>query len=112
MSDFFIGALVERRILLCGLAVAAFALTFALSSRYFGLWRSGAAPATSAAVQPPEAVATPSGEATPTAAAMNPPPLIAPPEPVQSEPYPTPDADNAERPARGDRAAERGARTR
>jgi hypothetical protein len=119
---FFMGVLMERRILsLCGLAVGAFILTFAFSSRYFGLWRSDAAPsaaaATQPAIRPPEAVSTPAGEPAPAAATMNPSPAIAPPETVQSQSNSTPDADNgerenAERPARGDRAAERGARTR
>jgi hypothetical protein len=121
---FFMGVLMERRILfLCGLAVGAFVLTFALSSRYFGLWSSDAAPSTRATAQPAEAVAKATGEISPApaAAAMNPPPAIAPsepsrPEPVQSEPYSAPDSNpdgnNGERPARGDRAAERGARTR
>jgi hypothetical protein len=121
ICGFFMGALMERRILLlCGLAVAAFVLTFAFSSRYFGLCRSDAAPsaraATQPAAQPPDAVATPTGEtapaAAPAAAAMNPPPALAPPEPAQSEPYSAPDGDSGERPARGDRAAEHSARTR
>jgi hypothetical protein len=115
--DFFIGALVERRILLCGLAVGAFfVLTFAFSSWHEGLWRSDAAPSTRAVAQPREAMARTTDEAAPAAAAMNPSPAIAPPEPVQSEPYSTPDVDNGEtengtmrHPS--DRAAEHGART-
>jgi hypothetical protein len=103
--------LVDRRILLCVLAVGAFVLTLAFSSRHGGLWRSDAAPSTRAAVQPHDAVVTPTGEAAPAAAATNPPPVIAPPEPAQSEPYSTPDVDNGDRPARRDRA-EHGSRTR
>jgi hypothetical protein len=116
---FFMEVFLERRILLlCSLAVGAFVLTFVLSSRYFGLWRSDAAPSTGAAARPHETMATPSGEAAPAAAAMNPPTAVAPPEPVQSEPASTPDVDNREReneemPARrDDRAAEHSARTR
>jgi hypothetical protein len=117
IEDFFIGALVARRILLCGLVVGAFVLTLAFSSRHDDLWRSDAAP-TRAAAQPREAMATPTGEAAPAAAAaMNPPPAIAPPEPVQSEPYSTPEFDNrgmenGKMRARTDRAAEHGSRSR
>jgi len=102
---------VERRILLCGLVVGAFVLTFAFSSRHDDLWRSDAAPSTRAAAEVHEALAPPTGEAAP-AAAMKPPRAIAPTEPVQSEPSSTPDVDNGERLARRDRAAERGARSR
>jgi hypothetical protein len=110
--DFFIEALVKSRILLCGVAVGAFVLTLAFSSRRDGLWRSDAAPSTPpATAQSYETMATSTGEAAPAAAAMNPPPAIAPPEPVQNEPYPTPDADNGERPDPRDRA-EHSSRTR
>jgi hypothetical protein len=112
----------ERRILLlCGLAAVAFVLTFAFSSRYFGLWRSDAAPSAPAAIQPaaepPGAAATPTGESAPAAAAMNPATAAAPSEPVQSQPSSAPDVDdgqreNTEMPARRDRAADHSARTR
>lgn len=115
ISDFFIGALVERRTLLWGLPVGAFVLTFAFSFRHD--WRSDAAPSTRAAARPPEATGARTGEAAPAAAAMNPPPAIAPAEPVQSEPYSTHDVDNGEMAnakmrARTDRAAEHGSRSR
>jgi hypothetical protein len=116
LGTLFFGALVERRILLCGLVVGAFVLTFAFFSRHEGLWGSDAAPSARAAAQPREAVARSTGEAAPAAAAMNPPPVIAPPEPVQSEPYSTPDVDNGEMEngkmrGRSDRAAEHGSRS-
>jgi hypothetical protein len=119
--DFFIEAPVKSRILLCAVAVGAFVLTLAFSSRHDGLWRSDAAPSTRAAAQPLESMVTPTGEAAPAAAATNPPPAIAPPaiappaiappEPVQNEPYPTPDADHGERPDPRERA-EHSSRTR
>jgi hypothetical protein len=114
---FFMGVLMERRILLlCGLAVGGVVLTFAFSSRYFGVWRSDAASSTRAAAQPHEAIATLTHEVAPAAAPMNPPTAAAPPEPVQSEPNSTTDdngqRENAEMPARRDRAAEHSARTR
>jgi hypothetical protein len=111
ICDDFIGALVDRRILLCGLLVGAFVLTLALYLRRDGLRRPAAAPSTRAAAQPHEAMATPTGEAAP-AAAMNPPPAVAPPEPVQSDPYSTPDVEDGARLARRDRGAERGSRSR
>src|ERR1700678_3805166 len=62
LRHFFIGALVERRILLCGLMVGAFVLTLAFSLRHDDLWRSDAAPSTRAAARRHEALATPTGE--------------------------------------------------
>jgi hypothetical protein len=118
ICHFFMGVLMERRILLlCGLAVGAFVLTFVFSSRYFGLWRSDAASSTRAAAQPHEAMVTPTREVAPAAAPMNPATAAAPPEPVQSEPNSAPDVDdgqreNTEMPARRDRAADHSARTR
>jgi|HubBroStandDraft_1064217.scaffolds.fasta_scaffold00036_86 hypothetical protein len=118
----FSGVLVKSRILLCGLVVGTFILTLAFSSWHDGLWRSGAAPVTRAApptgavASPPfgptsEAMTTPTAAATPATAAMNPPPAITTPESVQSEPYSTPDVDNAAMPARRDRGAEHGSRS-
>jgi|SRR5580658_3612171 hypothetical protein len=112
IHELFIGALVERRILLGGLAVGAIVLTFAVSTRHGGPWHSDAAPSAHASAQPPEPVATPTVEAAPAAAAVTPPPAVAPAEPVQSAPDSAPDGDNGDRAARGERAAERGARTR
>lgn len=114
IGDFFIGALVGRRILLWGLPAGAFVLTLGFSSRYDR--RSDAAPSIRAATQPHEAMAQ-TREAAPTAAAMNPPPAIAPPEPVQNEPYSIPvvgngEMENAKMRARTDRAAAHGSRTR
>jgi hypothetical protein len=118
ICNFFSGALVERRILLCGLVVGAFVLTLALSSRHDDLWRFDAAPSTGAPAQPHELRARPTREAAPAAAsAMNSAPAIAIPEPVLSEPSSTPDVDNGEmengkmRNPR-DRAAEHGSRSR
>jgi hypothetical protein len=121
--DFLMRALVERRILLGGLAVGASVLALAFFVGHDGLWRSAAAPSARAAAQPHEPLATPAGEAAPPApAAMNPPPAIARPEPVQSEPNSTPgvdhstpdapDVDNAETLARRDRTAGHSSRTR
>jgi hypothetical protein len=110
-ANSFIGALVERRILICGLAMGAFVLAFAFFSWREGLWRSEAAPSTHAAAQPHEAAATPIGEGAPAAAAMISPP-IAPSEPTQSEPYSAPVVESGVMPARRDRGAEHGSRTR
>jgi hypothetical protein len=125
---FFIGVLVARRILLCGLMVGAFVLTLAFSSRQAGLWPSDEAPVTPAAPQlkearlattdavvshpfssSSEAMARPTAAVTPPAATMNIPPASAPPEPVQSEP--TPAVDNGEMPPRRERGAEHGSRS-
>jgi type IV secretory pathway VirB10-like protein len=105
---FFIGALVDKRILIGALAVGAFALTLALSSRQADQRRSDAAPPIRVAVQaqPHEVIATATREAAPTVAAMNSAPAMAPPpEPEQSEPLPTADSDR-------DRGADRSARAR
>jgi hypothetical protein len=98
---------VQRRILLGGLVVGAFVLTFAFSSRHEDPWRSGAAHSALATARPHEAVATPTGEAAPIVAAMNPTPAVEPPESVASEPYTTPDVRDGR-----DRAAEHGPRSR
>jgi hypothetical protein len=125
----FRGALVARRILLCGLVAGAFFLTLAIYAWHDGLWHTDVAPATHAAPAHPEgptvAVASPpappSSEAvtTPTvaappAAATNPPPAVAPPEPIQDEPQSAPpsDVNDEPRPRREERGGERGARTR
>src|SRR5579863_9808975 len=116
----FIGALVERRILLYGLTLGAFVLTLAFSSWHDGLWRSPAAPVAGAAPQPHKDSLVPTGArptagAAPAAAAMNPAPAIAPPEPVQSEAQnelsSTPDVEDGAMRARRDRGAGRGARS-
>jgi hypothetical protein len=113
----------DRRILLCGLMAGTFILTFAFSSWRDGLWRHDAAPATRVAPQPhmislvskgaPASDPLGTTMTTPTVAVA---PAVTPPEPVQnkpqSEPYPTPDADNEATLARGDRGAEHGARSR
>jgi type IV secretory pathway VirB10-like protein len=109
---FFIGALVDKRILIGALAVGAFALTLALSSRQADQRRSDAAPPIRVAVQaqPHEVIATATREAAPTVAAMNSAPAMAPPpEPEQSEPQsePLPTADSDR-----DRGADRSARAR
>jgi len=116
-SAFFIGALVARRLLLCGLA--AFILTLA-----FSLWHDGGfdvAPAALVAPQPGKGSlastgavplkrsssglsTTPTAAAVPAATAMT--QVIAPSEPVQSDPV-----DNDATPARRDRGAERGSRS-
>ena len=118
-SALFIGTLVARRLLLCGLA--AFILTVALS--FWHDRRYDAAPATRVAPQPvkgslastgavpsnpssSEAMRTPAAAVAPVATAVT--PVIAPSEPVQSD---LPDVDNDATPARGDRGAERGARS-
>src|ERR1700722_16127812 len=116
LRGFHRGALVDRRIILCGVGVGAFVLTLAFYSWQDGLWRSDAAPTASIAAQPRQATAMPTAEAAPAAAAMNPPPAIAPQEPVQSAPYSTLDVDNGEREdremlARRDRGTERGSRS-
>jgi hypothetical protein len=97
---------VQRPILLCGLAVGAFVLTFAFSSRHDGSRRFDAAPSTPAAAQPPGAVTTPTDMVAPAAAALNPNPAIAPPVPEQSEPYEAPPRRDR------DRTGERGSRSR
>jgi hypothetical protein len=118
-----LGAFVKKRILICALAVGAFALTLALSSRHDDLRRSDAATSTrvAAQAQPPDVMATPTGEVAPAAAAMNPPPAISPPpEPEQSEPpsepNSTPDVDDGQKEhgtlAQRDRGTERSARSR
>jgi hypothetical protein len=117
---------VQSQILICGLAVGAFALMFAYS-RHDGPRGPDAAPATLAAVQPrdaatPTAAAAPVTAAAPAAApalsvtaastaAMNPPPVSAAPPPEQSEPVAASAVDNEGMRARGDRGAERGARS-
>jgi len=114
---------VERRILLCALAVGALALTLALSSRH-NQQRSDVAPSARAALQPHDAMASATGAAVPVAAAppaaaMNPPTAIAPPaeqsEP-QSEPNSAPvgnaDSEEEKTLAQRDRGTERSARSR
>lgn len=124
----------ESRILLCGVGAGVFILTLAfLSWReglwHDGLWRYGAAPAARAAPQPhgslpskgavasnplvpaSEAVTAPTAAAA-TAAAAPAAAAVVPPELAQSEPHSTPDVDNEALPARRDRGAERGSRSR
>jgi hypothetical protein len=65
---------VDRRLLLCGLAVGAVAVTLALSFRHESLQRSDSAPA---AAQPLKAISVPTGAAVPAAAPIQPLPAIA-----------------------------------
>lgn len=132
VSTFLIGALVDRRLLLCGLTAGAFVLTLAFSYWHEGLWRSGAAPVTRVAPQhhedrvvpmspvisnpfPPSHEPAPTAAASATAAEMNQPPAAVPPESVQgesqSEPDSSPDADNGVMLARRGERAERGSRS-
>jgi hypothetical protein len=113
--SFFVGALVGRRILLCGLMAAAFVLALALSSRHDDLRRSHAALEARAGAEPHAAMEM-TGKVAPIVAAMNRAPAIETREPVQSEPYNAPDADNGERENETmrdgrDRAAEHGPRS-
>jgi hypothetical protein len=104
---FFMGVLMERRILLlCGLAVGAFLLVFVFSSRYFGLWHSDAAPSTRVAAKPAETMVTLAGE--PASAAIAPPP----PEPSSAPDVEIREGEDGNTPARRDDRAEHSARTR
>jgi hypothetical protein len=113
--NFFSGAGVGRRMLIGGLAVAAFAMTLA----FFALgdmWRSDTPPLTRA-VAPPDPVAAPIPEPAPAAAAINSPQTMAPAEPAQEAPNSTADVDDratdrAKVRDRGDRTAARGSRSR
>lgn len=119
LGAFSVGALVERRILLCGLTAGALVLTLAFSWR-----RHDAAPATHGVPETHKdglvserAVASnpfgPSLQATTRPDAAAAPAAVAPAESAQSRPQSEPPpAAVDDTPVRGDRGAERGARSR
>jgi hypothetical protein len=113
---------VNRRILLCALAVGAFALILALTSPHHDP-HTDAAPSTHAVAETPEPMTTPTGEVAPAAApavAMNP-AIAPPPEEEQSEPQSQPNSaadvdhgetENGKMLEQRDRGTERSGRAR
>ena len=100
----------DRRLLLWGLGAGTFALTFALASWHDDLWNFARAPAVQG-MPLPEPL-SPHSTAAPAPAAVTPAAVAAATVLAASEPDSAGEVDAADVPLRGDRGAERGARSR